>query len=666
MLMAAAGLVAVVFSCLRWPKVIGYILAGILMSRHTWGGSFLVDESSVSTIGQIGIVFLMFSMGLGFSTTEMKRVGNSVMPVAIFDMAVMTWLGYTVARTCFGWGTVPALFLGAAVSDSATTLLAKVIDEMKWSSRPFVRLALGTSVCEDIMCVGLIALVTGVANGGTFSLAAVGKPLAGLCVFFISVFIFGLVILPKALSFVARRGDDEALLLFLLGCSFFITYISYQLEFSIAIGAFLVGVLGACSYVRERLARLVEPLRAMFASVFFVSVGLLVNPAECFSHGLSILALSALVVGGKFLNCTIGALACGESIKTSVQTGLALAQIGEFAYMTALLYVTVTGDMTKPMYQIVVGVSLLTTLANPFLIRLSDPAGEWAERACPKRVKSLIDGYRGFLARYRSRLSERGAGVRGAIRRQIAELLVLGVLAFAIAFAFSALSGKNWSYISVFFERYKRIFFSLAMNVLLFALVLPGVVKVAFSLSRDIAATIVGGEGERWQQAVYKAVRFTVTSIVLILAFIEIIMININLAPGDVWSRIAICVVLAVAAALGWRIFIKAARAASRNFSEALKTDERLAALSREVTLSLPVDSVTRLDIGADSPAVGMTVAALDIRAKTGASVFSVERGDVEIRNIGPGFEFSSGDVLTVVGDGAQVAALKDLLGITS
>ena len=143
-------------------------------------------------------------------------------------------------------------------------------------------------------------------------------------------------------------------------------------------------------------------------------------------------------------------------------------------------------------------------------------------------------------------------------------------------------------------------------------------------------------------------------------------MINIDLAPGDVWSRIAICVVLAVAAALGWRIFIKAARAASRNFSEALKTDERLAALSREVTLSLPVDSVTRLDIGADSPAVGMTVAALDIRAKTGASVFSVERGDVEIRNIGPEFEFSSGDVLTVVGDGAQVAALKDLLGITS
>ena len=163
-LMAVAGVVAAVFSRLKWPKVIGYILAGVVMSEHTWGGSFLADASSVSTIGQLGVVFLMFGMGLSFSAKEMGKIKSVALPSAVIDTVVMIWLGYTVGTRIFDWGAVPSLFLGVAICDSATTLLAKVIDEMGWGRRKFAKYVLGTSVCEDILTVGAIAVATGFAK----------------------------------------------------------------------------------------------------------------------------------------------------------------------------------------------------------------------------------------------------------------------------------------------------------------------------------------------------------------------------------------------------------------------------------------------------------------------------------------------------------------------
>ena len=173
-LMAAVGLVSAVFSRLRWPKVLGYLLAGVLMGEHTWGGSFLVDPKSINALGQLGIVFLMFSLGLEFSADEMKKVKHVTMPTAVFDTVMMIWLGYTVGHRVLGWNNVQSLFLGAAICDSATTLLAKTIEELRWKDRPFVRYIFGTTIFEDILCVGVIALVTGVANGKGMSAGAVG------------------------------------------------------------------------------------------------------------------------------------------------------------------------------------------------------------------------------------------------------------------------------------------------------------------------------------------------------------------------------------------------------------------------------------------------------------------------------------------------------------
>ena len=199
-MMSVVGLVSVVFTRLGWPKVICYLLAGILMSEHTWGGSLLADPKSIGTIGQLGIVFLMFTLGLEFSADAMKKVKHVAVPTAIFDTLMMIWLGYTVGTRVLGWDGVQSLFLGAALCDSATTLLAKTIDEMRWGDRPFVRYIFGTTIFEDILCVGVIALVTGVATGKGMSMGSVGMSLGGLLVFFTGVLVFGLVLAPRLLN----------------------------------------------------------------------------------------------------------------------------------------------------------------------------------------------------------------------------------------------------------------------------------------------------------------------------------------------------------------------------------------------------------------------------------------------------------------------------------
>ena len=515
-LMAAAGVVAVVFARMKWPKVLGYILAGVFMSEHTWGGSLLADAQSVNTIGQLGVVFLMLSMGLEFSTRNMRRMQSVTIPAAAIDTIVMTWLGYTVGTRAFGWGPVQSLFLGAAICDSATTMLAKVVDEMRWRDRPFAGLALGTSVCEDVITVGIIALVTGFAAGDGLSVVAAATSIGGLLVFFLAVIVFGFVLVPRLLVSVAKRNDDESLLLAVLGCCFFVSYVAYRFQFSLALGAFLVGVIGASSDVRHRIATLSAPLRAMFAAVFFVSIGLLVDPAACLSHVGEIVFLSALVVVGKFVNCTAGALIAGESVKTAVQIGMSLAQIGEFAFMVALLYVSCTGDCSSPMFQIVVAVSLLTTLLNPFMIRWSEPVGEWAERKVPLKIAGWMEDYRKLVAKLKSVAA--ASGERRTLDRALLALVVVAALVFAVSTACELLSRYDYTKFSGFFERHDTSFFFFLANLFAIATA-PMVVKLAQTAGGAVARMLVGRENAKWAESMRSGISWIVTVISLFALF---------------------------------------------------------------------------------------------------------------------------------------------------
>lgn len=663
--MAVVGLVSIVFARLRWPKVIGYLLAGVLMSEHTWGGSFLLDSKSVSTIGQLGIVFLMFTLGLEFSAGDMKKVKHVSVPTAIFDTVMMIWLGYTVGHELLGWNRVQSLFLGAAICDSATTLLAKTIEEMKWSERPFVRYIFGSTICEDILCVGVIALVTGVANGSGMSVGAVAQSLGGLLAFFVGVLVFGLVIVPRLLDRVGRMKDDEALLLTLLGCCFLVSFIAYKLDYSLAMGAFLMGILGASTEVRSRLLELAAPLRNMFAAVFFVTIGVLVDPAACGRHIFAILGLSALVICGKGFNCFVMSILTGQKVKDAVQTGFGLAQIGEFAFMVALMYMSQTGDASSPMYQIVVGVSLLTTILNPMMLKASDPVGDWLEDHMPERVRGWLAAYQDWLARFRAATVP--SQLQKHLRSRMIWLGVIAALNVCVAVTASMLNEQNYAPFSTFFELHKRFFFCLGANLFCVSVLAP-TFGLARSLGLDVSAVLTGTrQPKRWKKAVQRVVVAFTLGAVMVLAFLQIVMLNFSLRPDEPAAQVVVWVVIAAAGVFGWKRFRRMGRLAGYRFSAAVtaerrRTRRRPTAGGKSVLLTVPGDYYVHLTVAADTPAVGATIKSLDIRAKTGASVVAIRRGADTFRNPGANWCFETGDELSVIGEPQQIAALRELL----
>jgi CPA2 family monovalent cation:H+ antiporter-2 len=663
-LMTVVGFVSVIFTRLHWPKVIGYLFAGILMSEHTWGGSFLADPKSIGTIGQLGIVFLMFTLGLEFSAGDMKKVRHVTIPTAIFDTTVMIWLGYTVGTRIMGWNTVSSLFLGAAICDSATTLLAKTIDEMNWRNRPFVRYIFGTTIFEDILCIGIIALITGVASGKGMNFTDVGLSLGGLFAFFTGVIMFGLLFVPRLLNSVAKLKDDETLILTFLGCCCFVSFIAFRFDYSLALGAFLTGILGASSDVRGRLLTLVAPLRNMFAAVFFVTIGLLVDPAACFRHAPLIAGLTLLVLLGKGFNCFLMSVLTGQHIKDAVQTGFGLAQIGEFAYMVALMYISQTNDISHPMYQIVVGVSLITTCLNPVLLRVSDPVGDWLENNLPGRLRGWISAYQAWLMRFRT------ARVPSQLQRHLHNRLiwiaVIAVLNLCICVMAGILDAFDYSEFSVFFNTHKRTFFCLAANLLCLANLAP-LATQARSLGRDIAAVLTGTRNpKRWAAAVQRFVVWSVTTAVFVLGFIEILLLNVNLQPDEPIARLAVLIILVVTGLVGWKHFKRIGRVAGYRFNEAVQTEKRRALQSKKnantLTLAVPDDFYTRIPLPAASPAIGQTIRALDIRARTGASIVAIEREGIKTRNPGALWAFKENDILSAIGEPEQLASLRELL----
>jgi len=662
-LIVIAGVVSVLFAKLKWPKVLGYIGAGVLMSPYTWGGSFLENPDTFQVIGQLGVIYLMFTMGLDFSMSSIKRIKHVVMPVAIIDTIVMTWLGYTIGTSVLGWGMVPSLFLGVSICDSATTMLAKVIDEMKWGEKPFVRYTLGTSVCEDIICVALLAVITGVANGKGVSLAVAASSLGGLFVFFLAVIVFGLVFIPRLLKSVAKTHDDEAQLLLILGLCFFVSWLAFKFEFSLALGAFLVGVIGASSAVRKHLVDLVAPLKFMYSAIFFVSIGLMVNPVTCFNELPTILFVMGVVMAGKFLNCTLGALLTGQSVKTSVQMGMSLAQIGEFAFMVAIIYQVNTGDTQCPIFGIVVSVSILTTLLNPMMIRSSASVGQWVEDHLPKHTHRLLDAYRGFVAKYQA--SKPDETNHRKIRSLILRLGILVVLNFSVVVVFVILRQLDYAKFSVFFNSHKHLIFSLVMNILLLASLAP-----AYMIGRALGgalSTVLLGEGEaRWQQSMRNIITLVLGAVAVSLIFVEMGMLNVVLAPVDPAELWVVRGVLLLVLIFGGRFLTKASLRAKTRFYEALDASEREEKLQSVMTFTVPEEKITRFVLNTSSPAVGDTIGRLNIRAKTGAVIASIERKGEILHSVTADTELEAGDTIVAVCEGPQVSALKDLLGIVS
>jgi len=375
-----------------------------------------------------------------------------------------------------------------------------------------------------------------------------------------------------------------------------------------------------------------------------------------------ILLVSGLVVVGKLVNNFVVSVAAGASLKTAVQNGFGLAQIGEFAFMTAILYAGLADSSSTPLFPIAIGASLLTTLLNPWMIRISDPIGDWVERVQPPRVRSVLSTYRAWIEKLRS-VNE--SQLRRQVRASLARLGVYAVLILSAFVVSTQLDRFDYSRFSVGFNRHSALIFFIAANLFSVAL-LPLIVSSARALGDVVASVIVGEEAPQWMQPLRQIARFAVLLVVLALFFSELMMLGFASAPSDKLTLRIILAALAAITVFGWGFFVRAGRRASARFLEALTAEERREGIEKSMTLAVPEGTVHRLTLEASSPAVGGTVVTLNIRAKTGASIVSVVRDGETARNIGPEWEFRVGDTLVVIGDAHQFAALKDLLGVVA
>ena len=345
-----------------------------------------------------------------------------------------------------------------------------------------------------------------------------------------------------------------------------------------------------------------------------------------------------------------------------MQTGFGLAQIGEFAYMVALIYMTQTGDVASPIYQVVVAVSLITTCLNPTLLRASDRVGDWCEAHLPERVRGWIAAYQDWLARFRDATVP--SQLQKHLRSRFAWLSAVFLLNFAVVIAATMLTRLDYAQFSVFFNDHKLFFFCLVANLFCVSMLAP-MLGLALSIGRDIAAVLTGTrQPKKWKAAVQQFVSWACWAVVLVLAFVQNLMINVNLLPPERPARLTILALLVTAAIVGWKRFKRAGRMARIRFNSALAAERRRtrrATARGEVTLTVPGDFYVHLAIPESSPAIGESIRSLDIRAKTGASVVAVERAGERVRNPGPSWTFAAGDVAIVIGNPPELAARREL-----
>lgn len=419
-IMLIAGATTVLFSRMRQPVVLGYILAGLIIGPHTPPYNLITNEQTIHTLSEMGVIFLMFSLGLEFSLKKLRAVGATALCAAVMEIVFMIWIGFEIGRY-FDWKPMDSLFLGAMLAVSSTTIIVKALSELNLKQERFAQMIFGTLIVEDILAIGLIALLSGVATTGEFSAELAATTIIRLGIFLVVSLTLGILLIPRLLEYIASFHNDEMLLVSVLGICFGFCLVVIKMEYSVALGAFVIGAIMAESRQLYRIEHLVAPIRDMFSAVFFVAVGLMLNPTVLQTYALPILIITLATIFGKIISCGTGAFLAGQSGRTSMRIGMGLAQIGEFSFIIAMLGVTykVTSDF---LYPIAVAVSAITTLTTPYLIKAADPVSRKLADALPTSITSMADMY----TRRIGELSSPGenAFLAQQIKRSLGQILI--------------------------------------------------------------------------------------------------------------------------------------------------------------------------------------------------------------------------------------------------
>lgn len=395
-ILAAAAISTLLFSRLKQPIVLGYLIAGFAVGPHFSFFPTVTDTDSVKLWAEIGVIFLLFNLGLEFSFKKLSKVGKSASLATIFEIITVSAMGYLLGRV-MGWNSMDSLFLGAALSISSTTIIFRAFKEAKLKGKGFVNLVFGILIVEDLMAILLIVLLTAISIPGSFSGSNFLYLAARLAFFLLIWFLVGIYILPNLLNKIRKHLTDEIMLVVSVALCLLMVVLSTNAELSPALGAFIMGSILAETDRGSHIEHLLLPVRDLFAAVFFVSVGMLIDPNVLREHFLIVILITVVTIVSKLLGSGFGSLLSGRSLKQSFQAGMSLAQIGEFSFIIAALGTSLNATSAF-LYPIIIVVSAITTFTTPYMIRYSEPLYFWLEARLPKRVLSALKNYELALA----------------------------------------------------------------------------------------------------------------------------------------------------------------------------------------------------------------------------------------------------------------------------
>jgi CPA2 family monovalent cation:H+ antiporter-2 len=668
--LGVAAVTTVLFQRLRQPVVLGYILAGILVGPRV-PFPLVADREVVQTLSELGVILLMFALGLEFSIRRLVRVGPTAGITATIQSSLMVWFGFAAGRA-LGWTVLESVFAGAMVAMSSTTIIAKAFDELHVRG-PLRDLVVGVLLVEDLFAVVFMAVLTAVATGAGVSAGQVAATLGRLAAFLAVLLAGGMLLVPRAIRYVRRLHRPETLLVASLGLCFGIAFLALRVGYSVALGAFIAGSLVAESGEAHDVEELVRPVRDLFAAVFFVSVGMLIDPVLIAQHWGAILALVALVVLAKPAAVALGALLTGAGVRASVQAGMSLAQIGEFSFILAGLGISL-GATREFIYPVIVAVSAITTLGTPWAIRGSGTVAEWVDRKLPRPLQTAASLYGSWVEQLRAAPARRtlATHVRRIVRALAIDAAILCALAMGASLALDPAS--RWlsgaAGLGAAAARAAFVIGAAAVAVPFAIGLVANARRLGLAMASAALPEVAAGRPDL-AAAPRRALLALLQLAAAVLVLAPIVALTQPFLPGPLGAALLIVTVLALGVAF-WR------SASDLQGHVRAGAQVIVEALGRQGTAEGPVPADLLAGVRAmfpgcgepvavrlpePSPAVGRTLADLEVRGKTGATVLAIWRGDGSVIVPSATEELRAGDLLALAGARDAVESARELLG---
>lgn len=635
------AVVTVIFKWIKQPVVLGYIVAGFLASPHFTLLPSVTTEENIDFWAQIGIIVLLFSLGLEFSFKKLVNSGASAMVTALIIICGMMSLGFVIGHA-MGFNNINSMFLGGMLSMSSTTIILKAFNDLGLRTKKFASQVLAVLIVEDLFAVVMMVLLSSIATSNGVEGTELVFSVLKLVFFLVIWFLVGVYMLPSLLTRCSRFLNNETLLIVSMGLCLGMAVFSVYCGFSLALGAFVMGSILAGTSFAERIESVVNPVKDLFGAVFFISVGMMVQPTVVVMYWWQILLLSAVVIVGMIVFGTFGMLVTGQTLKVAIQSGFSLTQIGEFAFIIATLGMSL-GVLDPTIYPIVVAVSVLTTFTTPYFIKMSGPAYDMVVRHLPERLQFLIDRYTTDAGKEQARTNNLW---KKTVRRYFGRILIYTVILIAIRLL-------SQMYLAPVMHELTPGYGRLITMVITLAVMSPFVAALVLPLSRVL---VKYGDESKAAPSIADVALSIICFIIAMLMIVNVITTAYSMRWG---MAVAIGLLFLVIMLFSRRVRRQMADIENRFMDNLNERELRRSGRNNNLVHDLHLAYIT---VGSGCEFVGERLKNSNVRGRFGVNIVSVQRGPLTISVPGGERRIFPGDVLGVIGTDEQIERVLPII----